>query len=106
MGRGWRRECVQKDGLELEHDVGSLNGVRAGTDLEVEVGCRDAELLKENIGHGAVVMLTGMHQAAVEAGFLISAAGIVSPGGFNQGRDLHEVRSGTSNEQEFQGVKH
>ena len=52
-------------GLLLDHELlehaqhlAGLPAVTAGADPEVEVGCRDAELLEEDVGHTVVVVLT------------------------------------------------
>jgi hypothetical protein len=60
--------------LKFNHDFGRLHGMRAGPNLQVNVGLGNAQLLKENVRHILVVMLAGMHQQLLTCGYFSSAA--------------------------------
>lgn len=57
--------------------------MRAGANLEIDIGRRDAEFAEEAVGHGIVVVLPGMHHD------LLNASG---DAGAMDGRELGKVR--------------
>ena len=77
--------------LEGHHDLAGLLGMAAGTDVEVDVGGPEAEVVEEHVAHGGVVVLAGVDQFGLVTGRLQR---------IEHRFDLHEVgsRSGdTSN---------
>ena len=70
--------------FEAAHDLGRLYRVRAGSDLEVQVGVRQLQILEQPAVHVCVVMLPGMHQQRRRD------AGVPAEGA-DQGRHLHVV---------------
>ncbi|OPZ80283.1 MAG: hypothetical protein BWY77_01154 [bacterium ADurb.Bin431] len=46
--------------LDPDQHLGGLLAVRAGTDLEIEVGRGDLQLLEKKLRHVAVIVLTGV----------------------------------------------
>ncbi len=53
--------------LELHEHVRGLPGVRSGTDPEVALGHRKAELLEEDIRHPRIVVLPGVNEALLDS---------------------------------------
>ena len=74
----------QNNGLESSDDLTGLLRVRTRSDLQVNVGSRHRELLKEDIGHVEVVMLAGVNQRLPHM--------IVLTDGLNDRRGFHKVR--------------
>ena len=74
--------------LVANHDGRGLLRLRAGTDVEVHIRLRNAELRKKIAGHAGVVMLAGMNQTDTEwrrrRGALTTR--------LDDRRDLHEIR--------------
>ena len=52
--------AFQNHRLKANHDLGSLLSMTARTNCEVNIRSRDAELLKEDVGHFDVVVLAGV----------------------------------------------
>jgi hypothetical protein len=48
--------------LESRHDLGCLHGMRSRSDLEVDIGRRDPELLEKESGQLTIVVLAGMNE--------------------------------------------
>ena len=61
--------------------------MRAGTDFEIAIGLGHFQLLEEHIGHGTVVVLSGVHQGLANPGMRAQRA--------QDGSGFHEIRSGT-----------
>jgi len=52
--------------LEGHHDPGRLSGVRARTGVEKMVRRGDGQIVEKGLRHLAVIVLPGMHDAAVD----------------------------------------
>ena len=79
--------------LEALHDLGGLLRVGTASDLELHVGTRDGEFLEENFRKLRVVMLARVHEARLEMLRLAE--------GRKQRCDLHEVRTGARDAEDF-----
>ena len=88
----------EQDGLDALEDFGSLCGVRAGADFEIDVRSRNAHLSKENVGKGFVVMLAGVN----EDGFNLRMALHLA----HQGSDLGEIGASAYDVDDFQTAAH
>src|SRR5262249_31274938 len=65
----------------------SLDGMRARPDAQIDVRCRNLQLLEEYLGHALIIVLPGMDQTHLD---------VAAPRDFpHDGSNLHEVRSGT-----------
>ncbi len=112
-----RRQCAGQGGVDVahhQHQVGgvfqagllegqhhprSLLGVTAGTDAEIDVRARQAEIGKEGLAHPLVVVLAGVYQHRLDP---VPS----SCHGFHDRRDLHEVGSRTDHVDDFQRRLH
>ena len=73
-------------------------GVGGRTHLQIDIGLRQGQILKEGMGHVFVIMLTGMNQEMVNW----SIGGLViRVDGLDDRRDLHEVGPCPGDEDEF-----
>ena len=71
------------DTFESHHHLRGLFGVGTGTDPQVDVGQRHAQITEEDVRHRDVVVLSGVNELLL---------GESSPrDGFHHRRDLHEV---------------
>ena len=75
--------------LERGHYAGGLHGVRPRAHAEVDVGLRNAEVPEQGLRHRPVVVLPRVDEQRLLAHL---------PQRPHQGRDLHEVRSRTSDQ--------
>src|SRR3974390_481757 len=82
------RLALDDDRLQNEHDSRSLLGVAAGTDSQVEIGFGDFKLLEKDVGHGRIVVLSGMDES-------LTNAGLRGQGPQHRSR-LHEIRARTN----------
>ena len=89
------RLAVEDDRLEAHHDLRRLGGVGAGADREIEIGFRNFELLKKDVRHERVVVLTGVDERLANA---------VLPECGEHGSGFHEIRSGTDNVENVHAV--
>lgn len=56
------RFVAQTDLFKSLHDLGGLFGMGQGTDLQVDVRYRDAEVVKEELRLFFIIVLAGMHE--------------------------------------------
>src|SRR5438034_10035985 len=78
----------------------------AGAYPQVDVGRRDAEFGKEDVGHFFVVVLAGMDEAVVKRGAVWVLVGISSADLLYDWRHFHEVRPGAGDEEQFKFAGH
>src|SRR3990172_1556339 len=81
--------------LEFHHDSSGLIGVRPGANAEVNVGDRNAQVAKKNVGHAVVIVLARVDQNALQSRFALHL--------FHDWRDLHEVGPRADDIQYFHG---
>jgi hypothetical protein len=75
-------------------DFGCLPGMRAGTDLEVDVRGGDAHLAEENVGKSVVVVLAGVYQNGIDfSGMALHFA--------DERGDFGEIGAGADNIDDF-----
>ena len=87
--------ALEDDRLEADHDFGGLRGMRAAADGKVEVRFRNSELLKEDVRHEGVVVLTGVDERLTDA---------VLPECSDHGSGFHEIWSSTDDVKNVHGV--
>ena len=92
-----RRHRALDQGLVGDNDIAKLFSVAAAANSERIVRNRQAQIPKEYIGHGGVVMLPGMHQNRFAP---VTAAELMI-----KRRHLHEVRPRARDEVDF-GNRH
>ena len=56
------RLVLVKHGLKAAHHFSGLHGMRARADFEVDIGPRQAQVIKELLAHALVVVLAGVQQ--------------------------------------------
>jgi hypothetical protein len=90
---------LQQDRLEPLHDRGRLLRVRPGPDAERIFRLPHAELLDEDLGHLAVVVLAGVDEDVFEL--------VATPAELSRDRcDLHHVRPRADHGQDFSAPSH
>jgi hypothetical protein len=76
-------------GFEANHDLRGLLCLASGTHSEVQVGPWQLQLLEENVGHVAVIVLASVNQSLPIAVLTVHST--------NDSCCLHEIRSSTDN---------
>src|SRR6185369_16897884 len=88
------------DLFKCDHDTSGLLGVASGADSQVDIRLRDGEILEKTVGHFGVVVLAGMDQADLQ----IPSGLLPAPQSLHNGRNFHEIRTGTGHEEDFHKV--
>ena len=86
----------EQDWFERDHHCGGLLGMRAGADAQVAIGLRHFQLLKKYVGHGGIVVLTGVDQSLADAGVRGQSA--------QHGGGFHEIGTGTNHVEDVHAV--
>jgi len=89
---------LEEDRLDALENFGGLDGVSAGTHLEINVGRRNAHLAKENVGESGVVVLARVNEDRINFRMALHFA--------HQRRDLWQIGTGAYYVDNFQSFAH
>lgn len=90
------RLTLNENGLDAFENFGGLRGMRAGTNLEIDVRRGNAHLPEENVGKSFVIMLAGVDKDRFDLRMALHLA--------DERSDLGEIGAGAHDVDDFQAA--